>query len=135
MTWQLTPFMRLFVSLLTVVVLASGCSLWPWHKKSGPSAVSGNSATNTAARNGKEKLIVTPETALVGKVVRVNETARFAVLNFPVGSMPPAQQVMNVYRRGLKVGEVRVTTLRQDNNTVADIVKGEAQIGDEIRVD
>ena len=89
----------------------------------------------SARQNGNDKLIITPETALVGKVVRVNETARFAVLNFPVGTMPGAQQLMNVYRHGLKVGEVRVTALRQDNNTVADIVKGEAEIGDEIRVD
>lgn len=129
--------MRLFVSLLAVV-LVSGCALWPWHKKTETTgSPTESNATDTAAngKNGKNKVIVTPGTALVGKVVRVNETARFAVLNFPVGNMPAPQQMMNVYRRGLKVGEVRVTDLRQDNNTVADIVKGEAQIGDEIRVD
>lgn len=117
-----------------MVVFMSGCAVWPWHKKAG-SASPANGTTNSAAvkPNGNEKLIITPETTLVGKVARVNETARFAVLNFPVGSMPAAQQIMSVYRRGLKVGEVRVTALRQDNNTVADIVKGEAEIGDEIR--
>jgi len=115
----------------------SGCALWPWHKKNEvPSAAKGSSTTNGTVirQNGNDKLIVTPETALVGKVARVNETARFAVLNFPVGNMPAPQQIMSVYRHGLKVGEVRVTALRQDNNTVADIVKGEAEIGDEIRV-
>src|SRR5579863_5015010 len=109
--------MRLFVSLVMVVVL-SGCALWPWNKKSEtPSANTGSPATNSVAadKNGKDKLIITPETALVGKVVRVNETARFAVLNFPVGNLPQPQQMMNVYRRGLKVGEVKVTALRQDN--------------------
>jgi hypothetical protein len=129
--------MRLFVSLVAVIFVA-GCSVWPWQDKGGtPSSSTSTPATNAAAtdKNGKDKLIVTPETTPVGKVVRVNETARFAVLNFPVGSMPQPQQLMNVYRRGLKVGEVKVTALRQDNNTVADIVKGEAQIGDEIRVD
>lgn len=130
--------MRFCVSLAAAVVLITGCSLWPWHNKSqAPGATASNSATNASGngKNGKDKLIVTQETALVGKVVRVNETARFAVLNFPVGTMPAPQQLMNVYRRGLKVGEVKVTGLRQDNNTVADILKGEAQIGDEIRVD
>lgn len=129
--------MRLFVSL-AVSALLCGCALWPGHKKSEtPSSSNGGNSTNSVANgnNGKEKLIVTPATALVGKVVRVNETARFAVLTFPVGSMPAPEQMMNVYRHGLKVGEVRVTALRQDNNTVADIVKGEAEIGDEIRVD
>lgn len=121
-----------------MVAILSGCALWPWNKKGEtPSAKNGSSSTNSVAanKNGKDKLIITPETALVGKVVRVNETARFAVLNFPVGNLPQPQQLMNVYRRGLKVGEVKVTSLHQDNNTVADIVKGEAQIGDEIRVD
>jgi hypothetical protein len=121
-----------------MVIVLSGCSLWPWHKKSQATPPPPkNSTTNSVApdKNGKDKLIITPETSLVGKVVRVNETARFAVLNFPIGNMPQPQQLMNVYRRGLKVGEVKVTALRQDNNTVADIVKGEAQIGDEIRVD
>lgn len=128
--------MRLFVCL-AVVLFMSGCALWPWHKKSeAPSSATGSGTTNTAVirQNGNDKLIITPETALVGKVARVNETARFAVLNFPVGNMPAPQQIMSVYRHGLKVGEVRVTALRQDNNTVADIVKGEAEIGDEIRI-
>jgi hypothetical protein len=128
--------MRLLLSLLAVIVMMSGCALWPWHHKSQSTGATPG-ATNAAlyGKNGKDKFIVTPETTLVGKVVRVNETARFAVLNFPVGMMPGPQQLMNVYRRGLKVGEVKVTALHQDNNTVADIVKGEAQIGDEIRVD
>ncbi|MDB6064610.1 MAG: hypothetical protein JWR26_818 [Pedosphaera sp.] len=80
-----------------------------------------------------QKFIVTPETMLVGKVVRVNENARFAVLNFPVGNMPSRDQRLNVYRRGLKVGEVKVTGPQQDDNTVADILNGEAQPGDELR--
>jgi hypothetical protein len=129
--------MRLLVTLLAVAMV-SGCGLWSGHKKSEtPSSSTGSGATNSAAnpKNGKDKLIITPATALAGKVVRVNETARFAVLNFPIGSLPVPQQMMNVYRKGLKVGEVRVTALRQDNNTVADIVKGEAEIGDEIRMD
>jgi hypothetical protein len=119
-------------------MLVSGCAWFSGHKSSDVAASpTGVKGTNSAAaeKNGGGKLIITAETGLIGKVVRVNETARFAVLNFPVGNMPAAQQVMNVYRKGLKVGEVRVTALRQDNNTVADIVKGEAEIGDEIRVD
>jgi hypothetical protein len=129
--------MRLFVSLL-VVVTVSGCALWPGHKKNeAPASSTATTSTNAAAdtKEGKDKLIITPGTSLIGKVVRVNETARFAVLTFPVGNLPAPQQVMNVYRKGLKVGEVRVTALHQDNNTVADIVKGDAEIGDEIRVD
>ena len=80
------------------------------------------------------KFIVTPVTTPSGKVVRVNENARFAVLNFPVGTMPVLESRLNVYRRGLKVGEVKVTGPQQDDNTVADIVTGEVQVGDELRI-
>ena len=81
----------------------------------------------------RPKLIVTPQTALVGKVKKVNEGARFVVVNFPVGKVPPAGNVMRVYRSGLRVGEVRVTTLQQADNTVADILEGQIQEGDEVR--
>jgi hypothetical protein len=40
---------------------------------------------------------------------------------------------MNVYRRGLKVGEVKVTGPQRDDNIVADITAGEAAVGDEVR--
>ena len=88
------------------------------------------SATQTSSR---PSLIVTPETALTGSVVSVNTTGRFAVLNFPVGRMPPTDHSFNVYRNGLKVGEVKVTGPQRDDNIVADILQGEAQAGDEVR--
>jgi len=70
---------------------------------------------------------------LVGKVVRFNSEGRFVVLNFPIGHLPGVDQRLNVYRQGLKVGEVKVTGPQRDDNTVADIVAGEAQVGDEVR--
>lgn len=66
-------------------------------------------------------------------MARVNSAARFVILTFPVGQMPPVGQLLYVYRHGLKVGEVRVTAPQQDDNTAADIVSGEAALGDEIR--
>ena len=90
-----------------------------------PSGTSG-SATNQA-------LIVTPESALAGKVALVNTTARFVVLNFPLGKMAAADQRLSLYRRGLKVGEVKVTGPVREDNIVADLVAGEAEVGDEAR--
>jgi hypothetical protein len=78
-------------------------------------------------------LIVTPENALVGKVALVNSAARFVVLNFPLGKMAAAEQRLNLYRRGLKVGEVKVTGPAREDNIVADLVAGEAEVGDEAR--
>jgi hypothetical protein len=80
-----------------------------------------------------QKLIVTPETGLVGKVEMVNQNARYVVLSFPIGHLPAMEQRMNVYRRGLKVGEVKVSGPQVEDNVVADIVEGDSSPGDEVR--
>jgi hypothetical protein len=76
---------------------------------------------------------MTPDNSRAGRVVRVNGSARFAVLNFPIGTVPPIGQLLNAYRRGLKVGELKVTGPQGDENTVADITNGEVLAGDEVR--
>jgi hypothetical protein len=91
----------------------------------------GGSAASADAQN--QRLIITPETALSGKVLKVNREARFVVLNFPVGRLPAVDQRLNVYRRNLKVGEVKVTGPQREDNIVADITVGEAEAGDEVR--
>jgi hypothetical protein len=78
-------------------------------------------------------LIVTPENAWVGKVVLVDATARCVVLNFPLGKVPGVEQRLSLYRRGLKVAEVKVTGPQREDNIVADLVAGEAGVGDEAR--
>ena len=125
-------------SLLSVILLCAlvlpGCARkkvadWgslPQPRAGAPAAPAGTSATN-------QTLIVTPENALVGKVALVNATARFVVLNFPLGKMAAVDQRLNLYRRGLKVGEVKVTGPQQADNIVADLVAGEADVGDEAR--
>ena len=48
--------------------------------------------------------------------------------------MPKPDELLNVYRNGLKVAEVKVDGQWQtDNNLVADIVTGEVQAGDKAR--
>ena len=121
--------MRCFVFWLAIGVLVAGCA-GPKPKQGGDAAVGASSG-----KVNPPKVIVTPETVLVGRVVRVNANARFAVLNFPVGTMPALGQQLNVYRQGLKVGEVKATGPQQDDNVVADITNGEAQVGDELRAD
>ena len=110
--------------MLLFAIALSGCSWMKFAKKpvkAQPGA--GAPATPTAA----------PGNALVGKVALVNGTARFVVLNFPLGKMAAAEQHLNLYRRGSKVGEVKVTGPQRGDNVVADLVAGEAEIGDEAR--
>ena len=80
-----------------------------------------------------QALIVTPESALVGKVELVNNIGRFLTLRFPLGRMPALEQRLNLYRRGVKVGEVKVTGPQREDRIVADLVAGEAEVGDEAR--
>jgi hypothetical protein len=78
-------------------------------------------------------IIVTPDNSLAGKVLAYNSPGHFVVLDFPAGPMPATDQTLFLYRTGLKVGEIKVTGPQRDNNTVADLVNGDAQIGDEVR--
>ena len=89
-------------------------------------------ATGTTAATN-QALVVAPETALVGKVALVNAAGRYVVLNFPLGKMAAAEQHLNLYRGGLKVGEVKVSGPQRGENIVADLVAGEAEMGDEAR--
>jgi type IV secretory pathway VirB10-like protein len=87
----------------------------------------------TPAESPSQKLIVTPETGLIGKVETVNQNARYVVLTFPIGRLPAMEQRLIVYRSGLKVGEVKVTGPQIEDNVVADIVEGDSGPGDEVR--
>jgi len=55
------------------------------------------------------------------------------VLVFASGQLPGLQQTLFVYRAGLKVAEVKITGPQQENNIVADLVSGDAQVGDTVR--
>jgi hypothetical protein len=114
-------------------LMLSGCAR---NRSVSPGAATfKNGIASTPIQNpsGDRKEIVTLEGGLVGKVAMVNPKARFAVLTFPAGRMAETDQPLSVYRNGLKVGEVRATAMKSDVNIVADIVAGEAGIGDEVR--
>jgi hypothetical protein len=91
--------------------------------------------TAKPAVTNRSELIVTPGGLVKGRVASVNANARFVVLGFPIGSVPAVGKRFSVYRQGLKVGELKVTGPQRDNNTVADIIAGECQPGDEVRED
>ena len=77
--------------------------------------------------------MVTPDLSPMGRVALVNNEARFVVINFPPGTVPPVGQPMNVNHRGLKIGEVKITGPQRDNDTVADLTTGAAYVGDEVK--
>jgi len=121
---QFTSMVRLFwPSILSGVLLVGGCA---GRKPAAPAANQGSADV----RN--QNLIVTPANALQGKVLKVNPGARFVVLNFPIGKLPNLGERLSIYRHNLKVGEVKITGPQREDNIVADISNGEAQVGDDV---
>jgi len=88
---------------------------------------------SAATNHGNQKLIVTPDQGYIGKVATVNDAARFVIVTFPAGHVPPIDQTLSVYRHGLKVGELKVTEPQRDEFTAADVVTGDTAVGDEVR--
>ena len=75
------------------------------------------------------------KTTWAGEVARVDPVARFVVLSFPLDQMPATDQRLNVYRHGVRVAEVKVTGPQRDRNTIADVLTGTPEAGDEVRAD
>ena len=116
--------MRILCCFGLAALVVCGCA----HKKgSNPQGKSGDS------RRATQKLIVTPDDALVGKVASVNQGSSFVILSFPLGHLPALQQRFNLYRQGIKVAEVRVSGPQYDDNVVADLLAGDPAVGDEAR--
>jgi hypothetical protein len=90
-------------------------------------------AAPAASATPMPPIIVTPDNSLAGKVLAYNSPGHFVVLGFPAGPMPKMDQTLFLYRAGLKVAEVKITGPQRDSNTVADVVNGNAQAGDEVR--
>ena len=117
--------MRILLLLTVCLAVAlSGCA----GKKAAKQPAKAQPRAGTPA-----KPAVTSENMPVGKVALVNTAGRFVVLNFPLGKMAQVDQRLTLYRRGVKVGEVKVSGPQRETNIVADLVTGEAEIGDEAR--
>lgn len=117
---RFTVAMKFILSLLIVAMLVGGCI----SKKKKPSIAPAAAMSQT---------IVTPDNSFTAKVASYNSAGQFVVLSFSGGQLPKMDQVLFLYRNGLKVGEVKITGPQSDNNIVADLITGDAQAGDEVR--
>jgi hypothetical protein len=127
--------MQAAVLLLLLAVMLSGCS---WGKrKAVPATTQGTAATRGQNGNGgnTRQALVTPASGTIGRVKTVNASGRFVVISYPVGTLPALEQRLNAHRNGLKVAELKVTGPTRDTHTVADILAGECQVGDEVTED
>jgi hypothetical protein len=125
--------MRLCVLSASLIALLLGCGKTATRPSNTLSQAGQNAplGPNTAAKVSPP--IVTPSNEAVGKVISVNQKARYAVLGYAIGVLPAIDSRVYAYRNGLKVGELRVSGPQKENNTVADLVQGECQAGDEVK--
>jgi hypothetical protein len=124
------------VLLGALACFASGCA--GGHATATDSFAPVTSGTPSPTKVGPAKpapLIVTPAPANRGRIILVNTSGRYVVLSCPFGYIPALDRRLNVYRGGLKVAEIKITGPQRDTNTVADILTGDCQVGDETRED
>lgn len=79
--------------------------------------------------------VIQPVSAFSGKVVLVNASLKYVVVEGTIGRLPPVEQALNVYRDGQKVGVVVVSNQARGANFAADLSQGEARVGDTVRSD
>ena len=77
--------------------------------------------------------IVTASSSRAGRISLVNGSARYVVVTYSVGELPPRDARLVVFRAGLKVAELKVTDFSRDINAAADIVAGDCEVGDDVR--
>ncbi len=136
--------MRLFYMVLMVGLLVAGCSTRKStapakspvavsqpkiaKAKPAPAKPPGPSMSVTNGAN-----VITLANTVSGKVARVNTAARFVVLDYSLSRLPAVGDRLIVYRQGTMVGELKVSGPELNSNTVADMIKGDVQVGDEAR--
>lgn len=86
----------------------------------------------TRSKNSRPAKIV-PLNEVNGRIAAVNPTLRYVVVDFYLSRIPQLDQRMAVYRQGEKVGEIKITGPERNQNIAADILAGEANVGDEVR--
>jgi len=117
--------MQKIIGILCCAILLAGCAS---HYPASPKPDAPKPAPN--------KPVVTPDFRPVGKVALVDAAGQFVVITFSPGELPQPDARLNIYHNGLKVAEVKVDGQRQmGNNTAADIITGNVQLGDEARQD
>ena len=81
---------------------------------------------------------ITPVSEPSGRVVMVNSDSRFVIVDFFLSQLPKTDQRLGVYRQGQKVGEVKISGSNlggviPSEIVAADMMEGDAKVGDEIR--
>ncbi|MSU44523.1 MAG: hypothetical protein EXS22_10915 [Pedosphaera sp.] len=72
-------------------------------------------------------------TAPRGVIAHVQSALSFCIVEFPGQNLPAAGQSLWVYRADQRVGELMVSSDREQTFVIAEIRQGQLQAGDEVR--
>ena len=110
---------------LIAAVSLSGCA---WMKP-----LASCRQTQPAPAPAASTTIVTPDDSLAAKVICGQHRGPVCGSEFSEGQMPKLEQHLFLYRGGLKVAEVKTVGPQEDTSIVADILSGDARMGDIVR--
>jgi len=144
-SWAVTKFifrMRFTLVALLMAGLSFGCASKP-EPEEGSQFVDKSSEVKTAGQpkekskkdksDKPDKPEVAPANDVMGKVVMVNETLRYVVVDFGFRRLPQPDQRLDIYRDGNKVAVIKISAHSRNSNYAADIVTGTVQAGDEVK--
>jgi hypothetical protein len=121
----------LFVAAVSAVLACTAGCLG--GKKGRPDARSGPRWMRPPGGTNQQGLMIAPAVSPSGRVAMVNNKARYIVIVFPVGQVPPVNTRLSVFHGEARTGEVRITGPTTDNLTVADLLSGGALEDDLVR--
>lgn len=134
--------MRWLLGTLIVVVAVTACSPSAVRPTSSPEAATPTPARTAAQPVPTNRVVdsprfpaINPVTLVQGRVTFVNERFRFVIVDFAFHQMPRLEQRLGVYRRDVRVGEIRISGPSDGTTVVADVMSGAAGLGDQVRED
>jgi hypothetical protein len=132
--------MRFTLVALLMAGLSFGCASKPepeegsqFVDKSSEVKAPGQPKEKSKKSDKPDKPEVAPSNDVMGKVVMVNETLRYVVVDFGFGRLPQPEQRLGIYRAGNKVAEIKISSHSRNSNYAADIVTGTVKAGDEVK--
>lgn len=123
--------------ILALTLGGVGCAHSPEAKDAAPPPPGKNKSAPPKSAPGQPSSapVIEPVSAFSGRVVLVNGSLKYVVVEGTLGRVPAADQVLNVYREGQKVGVVVVSSQSRGANFAADLAQGEVRVGDTVRSD
>jgi len=131
--------MRFTLVALFALALSFGCASKPegeqnpFVDKSSSVKTADQPKEKSGKRDSSDKPEVVSANELSGKIVLVNDTLRYVVVDFGFGRLPQPDQRLGVYRAGKKVAEIKISSHSRNSNFAADIVTGKVTDGDEVK--